>query len=165
MSSDRRAALADVIDQAAVLLGAAPEEDAPFAEGFVDNAGLRGEVGSVADDAPGTLFELAHAVRSGRKRSIRSLIDGCRALLLLARDLDAPVGLDPTTAGAVALHLAGAGPFDRRAVVKGHTVRATDADWGFGHGPVLEGTSTAIAAFLLGTTDEPPKPPVVTDGE
>ncbi len=43
--------------------------------------------------------------------------------------------------------------------MKGHTVRATDADWAFGTGPVLEGTGRAIAAFLLGVTDTPPRPP------
>lgn len=63
------------------------------------------------------------------------------------------------TAGAVALYAQGAGPFERRAVVAGHTIRATDADWAFGNGPVLEGTSLQIVGFLLGVTDDPPRPP------
>ena len=44
-------------------------------------------------------------------------------------------------------------------VVAGHTIRATDADWAFGNGPVLEGTSLQIVGFLLGVTDDPPRPP------
>ena len=50
------------------------------------------------------------------------------------------------------------GPFDRRVVLSGHTIRATDADWEFGHGPVLAGTALEIAAFVLGVSDVPPQP-------
>lgn len=163
MSSDRRAALADLVDRAAELVGGPGAGRGVFAEAFIDDADLRKDYDVVATDASATaLGALASVVRSGRRRNTRALASGARALLLLARDLDADPALDPVTAGTVALYLATSGPFDRRAVVKGHTVRATDADWSFGNGPTLEGTATGIAAFLTGASDDPPRPPVVT---
>lgn len=165
VTSDRRAALADLIDQAAELVATAGRGRALFAEAFVDEARLRDAYDDLsAGGSPVTLADLAAAVRAGRRRSIRALTSGARALLLLARDLDAPAHLDPVTAGAIALHLAASAPYDRRAVVRGRTVRATDADWSFGHGPTLEGTATGIAAFLLGVSDDPPKPPLSDPG-
>jgi hypothetical protein len=38
-------------------------------------------------------------------------------------------------------------------------VRAADGEWAFGTGAVLEAPGTAIAAFLLGVSDDPPRPP------
>jgi hypothetical protein len=159
VSSDRREALAVVIEQAADLITVAGDGRAVFADAFADEAGLRPELDDVAVGDPAVrLRSVAAAVRRGGRRSIRLLASGARALLVLARDLHVDVALDPITAGSVALYASTSAPFERRAVVKGHTVRATDADWGFGHGPVLAGTATQIAAFLLGVSDDPPKP-------
>jgi len=94
-----------------------------------------------------------------QRRSIRVLSKALAAALRIAADLGTDLEVDPMTAGAVALYAHGAGPFERRAVVAGHTVRATDAEWAFGNGPVLEGTAVQIAGFLLGVTDDPPRPP------
>ncbi len=93
------------------------------------------------------------------ERRTRELSRALRALLLLAGSRgDVTPDVDPLTSGAVALYAATSGPFDRRAVLKGHTVRATDSDWSFGSGPVLEGPSLSIAAFVLGVSDHPPGP-------
>ena len=62
------------------------------------------------------------------------------------------------TLGVVALYMATSAPLERRAVVAGHAIRATDADWQFGRGPVLEGTAMAIVRFLVGLSDVPPQP-------
>lgn len=94
-----------------------------------------------------------------RRRGIRVLSRSLAAALRVANTLGARLEVDPMTAGAVALYAQGNGPFERRAVVAGHTIRATDADWAFGNGPVLEGTALQVAGFLLGVTDEPPRPP------
>ncbi|MFG6504309.1 hypothetical protein [Microbacterium sp. P05] len=169
VSSDRRAAVADVVEQAAQRVTAAAlsgerRDTAALIEAFIDAAQLRAEAAAHPGGSPGALDAVAAAVRTGKRRSVRALASACRALLQLAEAVDAPVELPPDIAGAVALYLAGAGPFDRRAAVKGHTVRATDADWSFGRGPLLEAPATQIAAFLLGTSDEPPRPPRVTGG-
>lgn len=105
-----------------------------------------------------TISGFRTAVRA-RRRSIRTLSRALAAALRIANDLGVSLGVDPLTAGAVALHAQGTGPFERRTIVTGHTIRATDADWAFGTGPVLEGTSVQIAGFLLGVTDDPPTPP------
>jgi hypothetical protein len=164
VSGDRRTALADLVDRASELVRDNGRRPAVLIEEFVSDAGLRWEYEALtADDPAAALAALATIVRTGRRRNTRALAAATRALLLLARALDAEVTLSPDTAGAVALYLAAAGPFDRRAVVKGHTIRATDADWAFGNGPVLDGTATGIAAFLAGATDVPPQPPAITD--
>ncbi|MFG6443842.1 hypothetical protein ACFXQA_01055 [Microbacterium sp. P07] len=165
VSSDRRTALAELVERAAELVaGVASERGVAtdtLVEAFIDNAELRSDFDAVGP-GPAALGALAAAVRDGRRRRIRALSAGARALLLLQRELDAESHLDAGVAGTVALHLAASAPFARRAAVKGHTIRATDADWSFGSGPVLEGTATAIAAFLLGVSDDPPRPPAVT---
>ncbi|MGP3536339.1 hypothetical protein ACTU3I_16200 [Microbacterium sp. RD1] len=155
VSSDRRRALADVIDAAAGLL---PPDDADAAaRRFVDIAALTSEAGTESDPAV-RMHALAERVRTGPRRRLRALAAGVRALLILARDRGAPAPLDPLVAGGVALYASTNAPADRRAVISGRTVRASDAEWSFGAGPVLEGTSAGIAAFLLGVSDDPPQP-------
>ena len=56
--------------------------------------------------------------------------------------------------------MATSAPLERRAVVAGHAIRATDADWEFGRGPVLEGTQLEIVRFLLGLSDVAPHRPI-----
>lgn len=150
VTSDRRAQLADTVAEAARLLGT----DAAAQERFAADAGLARELADAGD-----LAALAAALRAGRPRRIRALADAVRALLAASAARQEPVALAPAIAGSVALWAAGATTWDRRAVVKGHTIRATDADWAFGTGPVLEGTAQGIAAFLLGVSDTPPRPP------
>ena len=83
-----------------------------------------------------------------------------RAVLLLSDHLGVEPRVDGTTLGIVSLYGATSAPLERRAVVGGHALRATDAGWEFGRGPVLEGTALEIARFVLGVSDIPPKPPV-----
>jgi hypothetical protein len=161
VSSDRRDALAQVVEQAAALIvPTGPDRDG-LADAFVDEAGLRSEFDRLAAehaDPLARLTALALTVRAGRRRSIRALASAARALLVLARDLHVEVALDPLTAGSAALHASGTAPLERRAAVRGHTVRASDAGWAFGAGPVLTASATSIAAFLLGVSDDPPRP-------
>lgn len=161
VSSDRRAAVADVVDRAADLVAGAPAARADaLAESFLA-AALPGESApSTAPDAAARLRAVATGIRSDGRRSIRTLAAAVRALLLLAKELGVDAGLDPFLAGAAALYASGAAPSDRRAVIRGFTVRATDADWSFGRGPTVEGTAAGIAAFLLGVSDDPPRPAV-----
>ena len=84
-----------------------------------------------------------------------------RAVLVLGDALGLEPRLSAVTLGAVALYGTSSATFDRRAVVRGHTLRATDAEWSLGHGPVLQGTAMGIVRFLLGLSDEAPRPPTI----
>lgn len=158
VSSDRHAAEAAVVEQAAKLIARSSADEAePLTRGFLHESGLESLApGDVADPAA-RLAATARAVRSGRRRGIRHLTRTVRALLLLGRQAGVAVALDPTTSGSVALYGATSASFDRRAVLTGHTVKATDAEWEFGRGPVLEGTALDIVAFVLGVSDHAPR--------
>jgi hypothetical protein len=62
----------------------------------------------------------------------------------------AKLRVSPTTSGAVALARALSAPTAIRAVVRGRTMRATDAGWEFGTGPELAGTARKLVLFLYG---------------
>ncbi|MCU4672414.1 hypothetical protein ACFQRL_07415 [Microbacterium fluvii] len=152
VSSDRRAALADVVAEAAHLLERTElPRRAELAAAFTADARL--------DLDPTALSAAADHVRAGRRRSIRSLARATRALLVLGEAVGAAPELSAATTGAVALYGATSGPFDRRAVLKGRTVAATDADWSFGRGPTVSAPALQIVAFVLGVSDTPPTAP------
>lgn len=149
VTSDRRPALAAVVARAAEQVAAGdPAAAADRAGAFLAEARLDREFAGMA------LPAVSEAIASGATRGIRPLTDAVRALLRLAGD--EPVELDPVTSGAVALYAATRAPFDRRAVVSGCTLRATDAEWEFGRGPLREAPARQILAFLLGLGDVPP---------
>ncbi|WP_243074449.1 hypothetical protein [Microbacterium sp. SS28] len=152
VTSDRRRPLAAVVAEAARLLDAAESTDAAS---FVRAAGLS-DLGAIDDSV--NLYAAAATIATGRKRSTKALARAVRALLLLARELGAEPRIDPMTLGIVALYGATSASLERRAVIQGHALKATDADWEFGRGPVLEGTALEIAGFLLAVTDVAPQP-------
>ena len=43
-------------------------------------------------------------------------------------------------------------------MISGHALRATDADWQFGRGPVLEATASELLEFLGGRSLIAPRP-------
>ncbi|MFJ6652979.1 hypothetical protein ACIQLJ_09320 [Microbacterium sp. NPDC091313] len=156
MSSNRRGLVADVIDRAAAII---PAAGGPArARAFLDDAGLD-DVALAGESPAAALRAASDAVRSGPRRRNRVLTRAVRALLVLAAETGADPELDPLTAGVAAFYAAGTAPADRRAAIAGRTVQASDAEWSFGHGPVISADATAIAAFLLGVSDEPPRPP------
>ena len=156
VTSDRRVPLAAVVEEAARLLEANPDGAERAAE-FVRTARL-------ADAAPAPvanatdLRTMAAAIVSGRRRSTKVLSRAVRSVLLLSADLGEEPRIDATTLGIVSLYGATSAPLERRAVIGGHALRATDADWEFGRGPALEGTALDIARFVLAVSDIPPKP-------
>jgi hypothetical protein len=177
VSSDRRVQLAAVVDAAAVLLGPRADTGAAGAHSgpdavtgvdaadqdssartFLGDARLHREARQPGAEASVALRTLAASIRGGRRRSIRSLAHGVRALLLLAERTGGTVTLAPEISGSVALYAATAAPLERRAVVTGHALHATDAGWQFGRGPALEGPALQIVAFLLGVSEIPPIP-------
>ncbi|UIN31649.1 hypothetical protein [Microbacterium binotii] len=158
VSGDRRAAIADALDEAARLLAESASDDAEHcarARRFLEEAGLgTGAAGGNPDE----LRALAVAVRQGRKRSIRMLTRVVRALLVLGDALAVAPRVDAGVTGAVALYAATTAPFDRRAALRGHTVRASDEEWEFGRGPVITDTGRAILRFVLALDDVAPRP-------
>jgi len=157
VTSDRRAAIAEVIDEAGRLTASASPELARLLTGdFVRDARLTTDAS--ASSPAGDLPALAAAVRSGKRRRTGTLVRAVRALLVLGDQLDLKPRIGGLTLGVVALYLATSAPLERRAVVAGHAIRATDADWQFGRGPVLEGSALQIVRFLIGLSDTPPQP-------
>jgi len=156
VTSDRRAPLAAVVAEAARLLDAAPDRAARAAD-FARTARLTDAATSVA--SPADLRAMASTIAAGRRQSTKALARAVRALLVLSAHLGQEPRIDGTTLGIVALYGATSAPLERRAVVGGHALRATDADWEFGRGPILEGTALEIARFVLAVSDVPPRPP------
>ena len=149
VTSDRRAALADVIlaTEAMLLgdrdLGSASSPNGPGSAAEAPSGDLRGAG--------------ADACAPGKRRPIRALSRAVTAQLELARDVGVAAQVDPKTIGAVVLYRTGAAPLEIRAVLSGHTLQATDAEWSFGHGPVLQDTALRILAFICGVSDEAPR--------
>ncbi|GLI27430.1 hypothetical protein ARHIZOSPH14_16720 [Agromyces rhizosphaerae] len=156
VTSDRRAQVAEVVDQVAAV---AARTDAPGTRiaRFIDEAGLRPSDPAPAP-TPAGLHAFAAELRDGGRQPIRSLARTVRAALAFGRESDTTVELSELVSGSVALYAATSAPHDRRAVIAHHTLRASDAEWAFGHGPVLTAPAVAILEFLLGLSDDPPKP-------
>jgi hypothetical protein len=158
VSSDRRAAIADVVEEAARIIALAADDGAAYqarARRFLEEAGLgTGASGGSADD----LAHIADALRAGQRRRIGMLVHAVRALLVLGDVVGIEPRLEPAVSGSVALAAEGSAAFARRAVLRGHTVRAVDEGWGFGNGPVLQGPGRGILRFILALDDVPPQP-------
>ena len=98
------------------------------------------------------------ALASGKRISIKQLDRAVYGYLDLCEALGAVPDLDRTTSGAVALARATSAPTPIRAVIAGHSLRATDAGWSFGRGPELEATAVELLNFLGGRSLQAPKP-------
>lgn len=98
--------------------------------------------------------------RSGRPRTVKlaELDRAVYAYLDLVARLDQRPQLPERASGAVALGRAAAAPTEIRAVIAGHALRATDAGWEFGRGPVLEATAAELLEFLGGRSLVAPHP-------
>lgn len=134
--------------QVDALLRAAREliDAAPIAQresltaAFLTSAGLENDA----------LVAAHSSATTTRDASIRDLDRALYALLDLAESLGTEPEVDGLTMGAVALYRSGRVRYPQKAVVRGSTLRASDAGWEFGHGPVLEGTALEIVRFFDG---------------
>lgn len=115
----------------------------------------RHDESAVDDDWRGRLAALVSAGASGvavdralARRRVR--IGDLGAALAEAWETQPGLAVDATTSGAVALARTLAAPLPIRAVVRGRTLRATDAGWEFGSGPELAGTARELVLFLYG---------------
>jgi hypothetical protein len=168
VTSDWRELAADVLNQAAALLDASEAGETTlewlatdFARSAIPRRRVPADAVDDADWPDGSsdgIRALARDTRAGRHVSVRLLARVVAAYLQLARELDATAQLAPRTSGAVALYLAAKAPTPIRAVTRGHTLRARDAGWEFGRGPVLEDDAVPMLEFLLGRSDHAPSP-------
>jgi len=138
VTSDWRAHLTRVLAAASQLTEGRPEAGAP-----AGSEGLRG------GDA---------ALESGRRVTIKQLDRAVYGYLELCESLGVTPELDPTTSGAVALARATSAPTPIRAVIAGHSLRASDAGWSFGRGPELQATAVELLNFLGGRSLQAPRP-------
>ncbi len=124
-------------------------------------AALERHPDSAAADAFDAALPTPRVRRDGTARPTRlaELDRAVYAYLELCERIGVEPHVPPRAAGAVALGRAAAAPTEIRAVIAGHSLRATDADWSFGRGPVLEDTAAALLAFLGGRSLRAPHPP------
>ena len=94
-----------------------------------------------------------------RPTGVAELDDAVVAALLVGGAASVEMPMSPVTSGAVALRRAAAAPTEIRAVIAGHTLRATDAGWEFGHGSPLVDTAAGLLRFLTGIGTVAPHPP------
>ncbi|GAA1059722.1 hypothetical protein [Agromyces bracchium] len=94
-----------------------------------------------------------------RPTGVVELDDAVVAALLIGAAAGTVVPVSPRASGAVALRRAAAAPTEIRAVIAGHTLRATDAGWEFGHGSPLVDTANGLLRFLTGIGTVAPHPP------
>ncbi|GAA1056429.1 hypothetical protein GCM10017608_32320 [Agromyces luteolus] len=106
----------------------------------------------------------AHILGRERATGVVELDDVVVAALLIGGAAGAVVPLSARASGAVALRRAAAAPTEIRAVIAGHTLRATDAGWEFGHGSPLVDTAHGLLRFLTGIGTVAPHPPSDDDG-
>ena len=118
----------------------------------VDESAVTDDWGARLDDLvravpyAGGTFEAAVARARARRRVRVSDLGAALAEAYMLGEVE----VDAVTSGAVALARALAAPLPIRAVVRGRTLRATDADWSFGTGPEIAGTAREIVLFLYG---------------
>ena len=128
----------------------------------VDESGVSSDWGARLDEVEAALsalaprdrsaFDAAAAKARGRRR-VR--ISDLGAALVAAYETDARLEVDGAVSGAVALARVLAAPLPIRAVVRGRTLKATDAGWELGTGPELAGTARELVLFLYGRAGLP----------
>lgn len=113
---------------------------------------------SGATDAAAALETRAVLLSERRQPTpLVELDDAVVAAILVGDALGARPALPPIATGAVALRRATAAPTPIKAVISGHSLRATDAGWTIGHGPTLVGTAHELIRFLAGIGSEAPR--------
>jgi hypothetical protein len=123
-------------------------------------AALAAHPDAAAGDAFDAAFPAPRLRRDGSTRPVKlaELDRAVYAYLELCERIGVVPAVPTRAGGAVALGRAASAPAEIRAVIAGHALRATDADWEFGRGPVLEDTAAALLAFLGGRSLRAPRP-------
>jgi len=90
----------------------------------------------------------------GRKR-LPELLEVVVHAFDIAHALKVDLELDHRSTGAVAVARAAIAPAAVRGVLRARTLRASDAGWSVGHGPVIEATASTLIMYLFGRTPRP----------
>jgi hypothetical protein len=160
VSSDWSDAIAGVLRAEAALFRTQGEPDQ--ASRLVERAAHAVRLAVPDGDAATALDALADQLPTGRKASIRALDTVVYDYLAAAKQLGVVPQLAARTSGAVSLYRAAKAPTEIRAVIKGHALHATDADWSFGSGPTLEAPAVELLEFLGGIGLTAPRPAAPT---
>jgi hypothetical protein len=145
-------------DESGVSSDRRPELDELLGRARAEASALGNALGADAAGHLARLEELAASAATKRTVSARALTAAVLAYLSFARAAGIEPSLAPRTSGAVALVLAAKAPTPIRAVIAGHALRAADADWEFGRGPVLEAPAVELVEFLAGRSLTAPRP-------
>ena len=128
----------------------------------VDESGVTGDWAARLAEIEAAVSALAPVDRSAfdtevaRARARRRVrVADLGAALVAAYELGPSLEVDATVSGAVALARVLAAPLPIRAVVRGRTLKATDAGWELGTGPELTGTARELVLFLYGRAGVP----------
>lgn len=116
-------------------------------EGRLTELELAVEALEVPASARASFDQVLAAAR--RRRKVR-IADLGRALVAAYELGGHRLVVDSATSGAVCLDRALTAPLAIRAVIRGRTLRATDAGWSLGSGPALPGTARELTLFLFG---------------
>ncbi|SFR70163.1 TIGR03083 family protein [Agromyces sp. CF514] len=123
-----------------------------------DAAAGAGAAGVSARGSSADAIDVGTAGGDTVQTGIGALAEAVIAALDVSASLGVAITVPERACGAVALRRALEAPTEIKAVTRGRTLAATDADWSFGHGPVLQGTSAEILLFLYGRSDTAPSP-------
>lgn len=167
VSSDWRAELiavlnatADLIERHVATTGVPDQWSASFLRAArIEPPGGAGEAaGAAAGEGLAAIRASILALEAVRRVPIKQLDRAVYAYLTVCEQLDATPELEATTSGAVALARATSAPTPIRAVIAGHSLRASDAGWSFGHGPELQATAVELLNFLGRRSLQAPSP-------
>lgn len=130
----------------------------------VDESGVTGDWGPRLDDLVAAVDALSpagdrgafdDAVAAARRRRRVRVADLGAALVAAYEFCGDRLSVDAVTSGAVCLARSLSAPLPIRAVVRGRTLHATDADWRLGSGPDLAGPARELVLFLYGRAGVP----------
>lgn len=120
--------------------------------------------GRAAPSSPAELVDLLRSIADDRlalhgHRSVRELTEVVVHGYDIFHALGRPVPFPPVATGAVALARTLTAPTPIKAIVRGRTLRATDAGWSIGHGTELAAPADALVLFLFGRSTVVPGEP------
>lgn len=121
-------------------------------KGYVNESGVTDDWRARLDEleAANDLTPDVRAVFGAARQRRRVRVTDLGRALVAVYEAVPDAAVASVTSGAVALAKAVSAPLPIRAVIRDRTLRASDAEWEFGHGKVLEGTARELVLFLYG---------------
>ncbi|WP_353988245.1 hypothetical protein [Ruicaihuangia caeni] len=141
-------------------LGTSPQERVRAYSRTMLDTGSAAQLGLARAAAKGALppvlRDVAASRASGRRRgSLPALTAAVIGALDIATALGATISISPVVSEAVARSRAMSAPVALRTVLRRNTLKAADAGWQVGRGPVITGDAAAILLVMFGRTALP----------